>query len=113
MQALQEYCALVARKGLIKKDFKFSLTAATYENIIAYSKIDYGDLSDYSIGAITRGYFIGSTNFVNTLFLKYKKHFGQKRKSGAKKLPCEISGIQLYALRKLRKDPIVNVKKSS
>jgi REP element-mobilizing transposase RayT len=111
-QALQEYCALTARKGLIKKDGKFSLSVDSYKNMIAYSKIDYGDLSDYSIGAITRGYFIGSTDFVDKMYLKYKMYFGVKRKTGARKLPCNISGIQLYSLRQLRKEAIVSVKKS-
>jgi hypothetical protein len=111
-QAFQEYCALTARKGLIKKDGKFSLSVDSYKNMIAYSKIDYGDLSDYSIGAITRGYFIGSTDFVDKMYLKYKMYFGVKRKTGARKLPCNISGIQLYSLRQLRKEAIVSVKKS-
>jgi REP element-mobilizing transposase RayT len=111
-QALQEYCALVARRGMIKKEGKASLSATTYKSMIAYSKIDYGDLSDYSIGAITKGCFIGSPNFVNEIFLKYKKYFGPKRKSGARRIPCRIGDIQLYSLRKLKKAPIVAVKES-
>ena len=112
-QALQEYCALTARKGLIKKNGKLSLSETTYKNMIAYSNIDYGDLSDFSIGVITRGCFIGSTTFVDRMFLKYKNFFGSKRKSGARKLPFKINGIQLYALRQLRKEPVTVVKKSS
>lgn len=111
-QALQEYCALVARRGLIEKDGKYSLRVATYKNMIADAKIDYGDLADYTIGALTRGYFIGSTDFVDKMFRKYKTHFGAKRKSGARKFPCIIGDIQLYSLRQLRKDAIVAVKKS-
>jgi hypothetical protein len=81
--------------------------------MITDTKIDYGDLSDYTIGALTRGYFIGSTDFVNKMFLKHKTHFGSKRKSGARKLPCIIGDFQLYSLRQLRKDAITIVKKSS
>lgn len=106
LEAVQGYCALLAQRGMVKKTGKCTLDSATYRDLISFSEMSYGELAEVSIGAMTRGCFIGSKEFVESMFMKFRDYFGKKRKTGARKVPCKLNGIAIYSARDLRKNPI-------
>lgn len=51
------------------------------------------------------GLALGSKGFIETIFTAHRRHFGEKRKDGARKITEDAAGT-LHALRKLRRDPV-------
>ena len=51
------------------------------------------------------GVALGSTNYVNELFLEFRDRFGKRRDSGAVSLNPALSGLGFKSLRELRKKP--------
>jgi len=68
-------------------------------------KLSFGDVLMLRIRHITDGVALGSREFVEEVFVRYRNKFGLKRKSGARRIPGMLLG-EVYALRDLKVNAI-------
>jgi hypothetical protein len=68
-------------------------------------KLSRAELLRCRVRWFSDGLAIGSKGFVEGVFAKCRKHFGPKRKDGARKLREDAAG-GLHALRDLQVDPV-------
>lgn len=68
-------------------------------------KLSLGDVLLLRIRHITDGVALGSREFVEEVFMKYRGNFGVNRKSGARRIPGMLLG-EVYVLRDLKVNAI-------
>ena len=68
-------------------------------------KLTLGELLHCRVRYLTDGVALGSRGFVETVFKEYRKRFGVKRKTGARK-PRFADWGDLYTMRDLRVNPV-------